>query len=94
MNLKKILAWAEEAGVSPAEVLFAVRHPWAWDAVFPHGPVGPGSVDPRTLSTEARSELHGKLEEVRSGLMGKVREGDLEAARLAAMLAIQQATLR
>ena len=91
MNLKKIMHWAEEAGASPLEVLFAVKHPAAWDAVFPHGPA---ILDARTLTPEARKELHGKLEEVRTSLMGKVREGDLDAAGLASMLAIQQASLR
>jgi len=90
MNIKKIRAWADMAGVSPAEIIAAMRHPEAWDWVFPHGP----ATDPRMLSADARAELHGKLEEIRAGIMPKVREGNLEAAALAADIAHQQAALR
>ena len=89
MNIKKIRAWAEMAGVSPAEIIAAMRHPEAWDWVFPHGPA-----DPRGLTADARAELHAKLEEIRTGIMSKVREGNLEAAALAADIAHQQAALR
>jgi hypothetical protein len=90
MNIRKIRHWAELAGVSPAEIIAAIRHPEAWDWVFPHGP----AVEPRALTADARAELHTKLEEIRTALMGKVREGNLEAAYLAADLAAQQAALR
>jgi len=90
VNIKKIRALADEAGVSILDIIGAMRHPEAWDWVFPHGP----ALDATSLSSEGRSELHAKLEEVRAGLMSKVRTGDIEAARLASILAIQQASLR
>jgi hypothetical protein len=53
-----------------------------------------GGIDPRTVSAEAKAELHSSLSEILSGVMVKVREGDIGAALVASSIATQRAAFR
>src|SRR4051794_28805375 len=58
-------ALAAAGGVSVLLVLAALRNPAIWEVIG--GGIG-GGIDPRTLSTEARSELHSALSEILAGV--------------------------
>lgn len=86
-----IEAMAAAGGVSVLLILAALRNPAVWEVVG--GGIG-GGIDPRTLSAEGKSELHTELGEILSGVMGKVKTGDLGAALVASQIATRRAALR
>lgn len=86
-----IEAMAEAGGVSALLILAALRNSQIWEVVG-GGPAG--GIDPRTLSAEAKAELHTSLTEILSGVMSKAKEGDLGAALVASGIAAQRASLR
>ena len=68
-----------------------MRNAAIWEVIG--GSIG-GGVDPRTISAEAKEELHGALSEILSGLIGKAKQGYVVAAALAAQVATQRAAFR
>lgn len=84
-------AMAAAGGVSALLILAALRNPAIWEVIG--GGIG-GGIDPRTISAEGKAELHSSLGEILSGVMGKVKEGDIGAALVASSIATQRATLR
>jgi hypothetical protein len=82
---------AAAGGVSVLLILAALRNAAIWEVIG--GGIG-GGIDPRTLSTEAKSELHSALSEILAGVMGQVKEGDLGAALVATSIATQRARYR
>ena len=84
-------ALASAGGVSVLLILAALRNPAIWEVIGG----GPGAgIDPRTISAEGKAELHASLSEILSGVMGKVKEGDLGAALVASSIAVQRASFR
>jgi hypothetical protein len=84
-------ALAAAGGVSVLLILAALRNPAIWE-VIGGGPGG--GIDPRTLTAEGKQELHSALGDILSGVMSKVKEGDLAAAVIASQLATQRAAVR
>ena len=84
-------ALAAAGGVSVLTIIAALRNAAIWEIV---GGGPGGGIDPRTLSSEGKAELHGQLGEILSGVMLKVKEGDLGAALVATRIATQRAALR
>ncbi|HEV2189216.1 MAG TPA: hypothetical protein VGR70_18545 [Stellaceae bacterium] len=84
-------ALASASGVSVLLILAALRNAQIWEIVG-GGPAG--GVDVRTLSAEGKAELRSSLTDILSGVMSKVKEGDLGAALVASGIAAQRATLR
>jgi hypothetical protein len=84
-------ALASAGGVSVLLILAALRNAAIWEVVG--GGIG-GGIDPRTLSAEAKSELHSALSEILAGVMGPVKEGDLGAALVASSIATHRARYR
>lgn len=82
---------AAVGGVTAAVIIAALRRSEVWEVVA-GGPLG--NIDSRLLSAEAKAELHSQLGEIHTGLMAKVKEGDLAASALAAKIAVQRAMLR
>lgn len=80
---------ASANNVSVALIIAAMRNAAVWEVIG-----GWGAVDARTLSGEAKTELHSALTDILSGIMGKVKEGDPAAAAVAARVAVQRAALR
>lgn len=94
LNLDKELAATLEGlatanNVSVSLIIAALRNAAVWEVIG-----GWGTVDARTLSGEAKTELHSALTEILSGIMRKVKEGDPAAAAVAARVAVQRAALR
>jgi hypothetical protein len=84
-------ALAAAGGVSVLTILAALRNAAIWEIV---GGGPGGGIDARTFSAEGKAELHAQLGEILSGVMLKVKEGDLGAALVAARIATQRAALR
>lgn len=84
-------ALAAAGGVSVLTILAALRNSAIWEIV---GGGPGGGIDARTFSAEGKAELHTQLGEILSGVMLKVKEGDLGAALIAARIATQRAALR
>jgi|SRR5690349_13425238 hypothetical protein len=84
-------ALAAAGGVSVLLILAALRNPAIWEVV---GGGPGGGIDPRTISAEARQELHSALTEILSGVMSKAKEGDIGAALIASQIALQRAAFR
>jgi hypothetical protein len=73
-------ALAEATGLSLALILAAQRNAAIWDVI-----------DPRTISAEGKAELHAQLGEILSGIMPKVKDGDISASLIAVGIATQRA---
>jgi hypothetical protein len=86
-----IEALASAGGVSALLILAALRNPAICEVIG--GGIG-GGIDPRTVSAEAKAELHSSLSEILSGVMVKVRDGDIGAALVASSIATQRAVFR
>ncbi len=84
-------AMAAAGGVSVALIVAALRNAAVWEVVG--GGIG-GGIDARTISSEAKAELHSSLSEILSGVMNKAKEGDIGAAMVATRIAMQRAAYR